>query len=899
MRNFWSSTTAVANPDQIWYDLCEKGKRQMDAIRLCQKFLSIYATRRKRYRVDLGPSEKKAERTVKSARTLANVWRSLVVHFNRTVLAQKRREDPANSARWNLSFKEGLFSQKGVGPVYELIRWIGAESDKMGLSRNQMFVKKEATAEDIALILQTLWQRAEDIPCTPITRISFHAMLLLAAIGGFRPGVVENVKYKQVSIRVLRHPKTHEKRLVATFTLQQNKLRPNAIKTDQKDVIEFSVTFVPYRLFCPASLVVAQGLSEDAFDPSFGSAEELLKRPLMEKGIKSVTLGWKEKLLEKEIFPISYRDFWEIWSRVLLVAGFPESLRPYAVRVGAGSRMNGALTPALRNYILSHSNTMFERSYQPRHMKEDLVSILAPEAKAEDADDLFQILRNSSLRCDQLAPFDVHPEDIENWKSTREDMRALLSSNDYRKSTQIRVLTQKLSRARVAEQRGQYFKETNRRRALGQDTGDLQTPRPRLRARRGAEFPAEAISEYLKQDRTDDCNKLEFIYIDMLVAYLEQRSQSVPTCFICAGASTLEATGKTGDGIFKSWKDVWKHTNRAHRRERLWPFSCPECDRLGHGETLDQIADLGEWCSHVHEHHAPGGLAPYRCILGCQTFENTTALREHLVKCHRALWTVAEPFPCPECCRMGSEDCIISDRAEWRRHIDLHHDPKLLPSTTEASSANPTEHRCLLCSDQCYPTKTGLSLHNTNIHVKGEDFTSPFPCPECHRLGQVERIISGLDEWSPWGIQKVADKTPYTRCLICNGHFKGISGHFTKAHVAKGVFSQAFSCPECARTKTDQSKPPLIQGPEEWRTHCAVVHQDVSGSVLAHSMNLSRKQAEMDRLAKNRAQTTEHASEAEEERQGKSDASQPPPRRIKRPREDDEPEMGARRRREF
>ena len=40
-HSFWSLMTAVANPDQIWYDLCEKGKRQMDAIRLCQKFLSI------------------------------------------------------------------------------------------------------------------------------------------------------------------------------------------------------------------------------------------------------------------------------------------------------------------------------------------------------------------------------------------------------------------------------------------------------------------------------------------------------------------------------------------------------------------------------------------------------------------------------------------------------------------------------------------------------------------------------------------------------------------------------------------------------------------------------------------------------------------------------------------
>jgi hypothetical protein len=82
-------------------------------------------------------------------------------------------------------------------------------------------------------------------------------------------------------------------------------------------------------------IVIAQGLSEDAFDPSFRSAEEVLKRPLIEKGTNSVTLDWKEELLDKEIFPIPYRTFWEIWSRVILVAGFPESLHPYAVRVGA------------------------------------------------------------------------------------------------------------------------------------------------------------------------------------------------------------------------------------------------------------------------------------------------------------------------------------------------------------------------------------------------------------------------------------------------------------------------------------------------------------------------------------------------------------------------------------
>lgn len=130
----------------------------------------------------------------------------------------------------------------------------------------------------------------------------------------------------------------------------------------------------------------------------------------------------------------------------------------------------------------------------------------------------------------------------------------------------------------------QYHK-ASRRRALGQETDSLCAPRPKLRTNRGAEFLAEIISEYLKQDRTDDSIKLGFIYIGMSVEYLEQRSQSVLTaCFVCAEKAmhTLEGTGETGEGIFKSRKDVWKHT-KAHRSEHLWPFSCPECDRLGYG----------------------------------------------------------------------------------------------------------------------------------------------------------------------------------------------------------------------------------------------------------------------------------------------------------------------------
>jgi hypothetical protein len=106
----------------------------------------------------------------------------------------------------------------------------------MGLSRKQLFVKKEATTQDIALVLQTLWHRAQDISCTPLTRVSFHAKILMLALGGFRPGVVERIKYRQVSVELVRGPEMQQPKLVVTFTITQNKQRDDIIRKDQKDV---------------------------------------------------------------------------------------------------------------------------------------------------------------------------------------------------------------------------------------------------------------------------------------------------------------------------------------------------------------------------------------------------------------------------------------------------------------------------------------------------------------------------------------------------------------------------------------------------------------------------------------------------------------------------------------
>lgn len=61
-------------------------------------------------------------------------------------------------------------------------------------------------------------------------------MLLLAGIGGFRPGVLVNIRYNQVALDLVLNPSTQERRLVATFTLYQNKQRTGIIRQDQSNV---------------------------------------------------------------------------------------------------------------------------------------------------------------------------------------------------------------------------------------------------------------------------------------------------------------------------------------------------------------------------------------------------------------------------------------------------------------------------------------------------------------------------------------------------------------------------------------------------------------------------------------------------------------------------------------
>lgn len=65
-------------------------------------------------------------------------------------------------------------------------------------------------------------------------RIAFHANVLLSAMGGFRPGTLGKVRYRDVLLSVMRDP-ADTKRLkhASTITIPRNKLK-NSLRVKSK-----------------------------------------------------------------------------------------------------------------------------------------------------------------------------------------------------------------------------------------------------------------------------------------------------------------------------------------------------------------------------------------------------------------------------------------------------------------------------------------------------------------------------------------------------------------------------------------------------------------------------------------------------------------------------------------
>ncbi|KAK3682856.1 hypothetical protein B0T22DRAFT_295788 [Podospora appendiculata] len=106
----------------------------------------------------------------------------------------------------------------------------------------------------------------------------------------------------------------------------------------------------------------------------------------------------------QSIIPLAYHRYRELWNRTVLVSGSRKSLRLYSLRVGAGLALNGPLEPAVRNRVLSHTTAVFEASYQPQHLRENLQKLAFQDEGVLKSRELFQMLSHALLIRDEYTP---------------------------------------------------------------------------------------------------------------------------------------------------------------------------------------------------------------------------------------------------------------------------------------------------------------------------------------------------------------------------------------------------------------------------------------------------------------------------------------------------------------
>ncbi|KAL2260127.1 hypothetical protein VTK26DRAFT_5966 [Humicola hyalothermophila] len=192
-----------------------------------------------------------------------------------------RRKEPENRGLWKLRWDQGEPTDRPVADISNWIRKDLASKYRLMRETELTFVKAETTAEDLLLLLEPLWTRAEDVPCRPQVCVFMHWALEL-------------------------------KTLAADITIIHQKREKADPLAQTSGTIQSSVTFTVFMIPCQMLYLVTQiataGIAANTFDPPFKSLDEVLQRPILEH-TDCLQLYWKQDILDREIFPIGYYAF--------------------------------------------------------------------------------------------------------------------------------------------------------------------------------------------------------------------------------------------------------------------------------------------------------------------------------------------------------------------------------------------------------------------------------------------------------------------------------------------------------------------------------------------------------------------------------------------------------------
>ncbi|KAM5350430.1 hypothetical protein ACJ41O_006935 [Fusarium nematophilum] len=430
----------------------------------------------------------------------------------------------------------------------------------------------------------------------------------------------------------------------------------------------------------------------DAFVARFTSYTQVLypKNPL-EAHIDYVALRWDKSMMQKPIFPLEYNVYRRLWHRDLEVAGLREDLRPYSMRVGAGGRLDGALEPALRSYIMGNTEDVFRKSYNPVDQRKSLTD-LAYKELAGGSDETISKLHQSFTKRDCYAPIYITEEDLKEFESRhdiinwRKELESFPSRDEAKRiRSKIQYVKNTLEKKLIKKRRAEYFDAADCLRSKGLSTSHLHqagTANPRFKQNGLSSGMAQALAPYfLAEDDTED-------FADRLVAYLRQvpdlqlLSDSEPAkpktapparsrCLIC-------------HRTFANRSALTRHVTSTHDEYFREPFHCPEWRFLE--QKILVPAGPAAWSNHAERYHgklhapntSPAAEKRARCLL-CENNYTVGGFNLHLGRAHRQLGHFATCFTCPECQRHGTGDVLIENEDQWMIYIRAEHGGGKIP----------------------------------------------------------------------------------------------------------------------------------------------------------------------------------------------------------------------------
>ncbi|KAF4955438.1 hypothetical protein FGADI_4548 [Fusarium gaditjirri] len=642
--------------EQPWLDVC-MGKDQQCSPYF-RAFIFEYLRASKVLRPCLDEREWHEVQTIGQAATLIDVWSKLIRAANVHVIKPRKRAEP-HEGRWNLEY----CSQRGEDRNQTLVdigKWIVTEAENWDLSLEQSFEKSESTTEDILRLLQTLWKRAADIPCTKEHRLSFHNAIILLGIGGWRSKSVLDLQYEDVEIARVRDPETGKANLVATITIHHVKQRRLKVHRDQKKR-QFSITFIPCKTLCVLSLILSKAFADNAFYGEYRTLQELLPsdHQFVSEDVHYEKVPWRDEMYNKKINNLSYHRLLEIWTRTRIVMGARTGVRIYSLRVGTAGKLDGQLTPALRNYILSQSSGVYESSYHPVQIRENLMKISFGRL-AGLKDQLIDQMTRMSLRCDPGAPIYITKEDLEGFEK-RKDLTLLRSQPPSAAvQSKIKYIRDTLEALLLDKRRQEYFDNVDKKKPI--DQANAGTTDPRRKMQKAASERAALIAPFFE----DEISSSEFIQI--LVGFLTgseivKRPKVVtvekPKCVLCSRT-------------FVNRQALSRHVWDFHTFEH--PFKCLECHRIGNGPVIVP-AGRDAWSRHLADYHGKAQVPnPESAKTAyCPFCAKTTTPRGFFLHYKNHETKIGEPFWCPECTKAQKRHWVDGGSEDWIQHLRTSH----------------------------------------------------------------------------------------------------------------------------------------------------------------------------------------------------------------------------------